>query len=176
MEKSSIYFEMFGGDGLDESTVYQKPTPAVSAIDDPLFPYTPSDGSAAGLCRQLEDADLVSKLIGSPVDIPRRAAATIHATVPGSSALNRSLAALATIFVKQVTKPGAAKPSAKDTAARWDSAKHETTIRRLVNRTRSADVFESIRDADFDYLWDKLVQSCVDNVCSAVHEAAEEAA
>ena len=148
----------------------------MSPLDDPLWDYQRSDGSGAELCRKLEDADLAAKLIGSPADIPRRAPAPIPATAPGSSALNKSLAALATIFAKQAAKPSAAKLPASDTATRWNSAKHETAMRRIVNRARSADVFAPIKDADFDYAWDKLVQSCVDHVCSAVHEVAEEAA
>lgn len=176
MEQSSIFTEIFG---FDPTTVHQ-PVPAVPLLDDELAKLMPSTGAADSLCEQLQDADLRMKLIGTE-DIPRPKPAPIAAPIPApalfSSALNNFEAEFTTSFAKQFASQRVVKRrAASGTGGHWDSAKHETVLRRIINRTRAADAFAPIKDSASDGLWDRLVQSCVDHVCASVHEAAEDGA
>lgn len=67
MEKSALYLEIFGGDGLDEiaPVIYPKPLPL---IDDELRDFTKSSGAATELCQRLSDDALVAEIIGSTED------------------------------------------------------------------------------------------------------------
>ncbi len=76
MEKSALYLEIFGGDGLDEiaPVIYPRPLPL---IDDELRDFTKSDGTAAGLCSRLADDAFVSELIGDTEDQSTRGRLTL---------------------------------------------------------------------------------------------------
>src|ERR1022692_1699941 len=135
--------EIFGGADLGVIPLHDEP---VLALDDELWHYQKSDGSAAELCRQLENDDLVAKLIGPPVDISQHEPAVVPAPVPPVST---ALADFVKSWTARAKKESAAKARAASDFGRWDSAKHDAAIRRIVNRARSADVFAPIRDTDF---------------------------
>jgi hypothetical protein len=68
MDKSSLYLEIFGGDGLDEIT-HQKPVPAVPCLDDPLHDFRKSAGAADATVRQIETDALIDQLAPIPLEV-----------------------------------------------------------------------------------------------------------
>ena len=68
MDKSSLYLEIFGGDGLDEIT-HQKPVPAVPCLDDPLHDFRKSAGAADATMRQIETDALIDQLAPIPLEV-----------------------------------------------------------------------------------------------------------
>jgi hypothetical protein len=172
MEKSLEFLEIFGSNDIQPS-----PPEPVSPLDDPMWDFLPVTSAGAALCQKLQDDDLKSKLIGAE-DLTQLELAPIRAPVPAAPTSDGStaLADFIKSWIGRTVEASAAKPPASDATARWDSAKHETAIRAIVNRARTADVFAPIKDSAFDGLWDRLVRSCLNHVCTIVHEAAEEAA
>jgi hypothetical protein len=72
MNFDPICAELFGASTVAESLDPENPViqrqPPQLPIDDPLFPFSPSDGAADSLCKRLERDTLIAELLGDTED------------------------------------------------------------------------------------------------------------
>jgi hypothetical protein len=143
MKNSSLYQEIFGNDDIEPSA----PEPP-SPLDDLLWEFRPATEAGDTLYRQLEDADLLSKITGCDDDTATR---TITQAPPPAVA-----APLSGVLSRLLSRACFVQSSAPARKA---------AINGIVDRATNNDVFRPIKGDD---RWDSLAQSIESYITSAI--------
>jgi hypothetical protein len=131
------------------SIVRKEPEPKLP-WDDALWDFRPATGAGDALCRQLERASVVSKIIGCDQDEAMKIVAS--ARCPPAIEPVRSNSVLSTLL-KRVAH------------VHETTAQRKAVIKGLVDAVRNRPAFKRVRDDD---RWNKLANSLDNYIASAI--------
>jgi len=147
--ETALFLEIYGCETF-KATV--QPKAVTLPWEDPSWSYNPLSKASAAVCAKIENDAFVREALGElpePVTPEPLAVETIFAAPQASNAL--------VILTKTLTKT-------------WESKKHSQAISTMLSGLKSALKFKNTPDRDA--AWDRIVTTCTNYVCSAIHQEA----